>query len=396
VDRACVERVVIVGCGIAGPVLGMFLRRLGVEVVICEGRREEAKDEGAFLGLAPNGMNVLAELSVHRDIEAIGVPCSGFAFQNSRGQPIGAIDRRQDDELFGARLQMVRRAQLHQVLTQKAQEHGVEVHFGRPLVGIDQDESGVVGHFSDGSSLRGDALVGCDGLRSTTRKLALPSSPAPAYSGLVDYGGFAPCPAAPLEQGVNVMVFGRRAFFGAFRTPAGEVWWFHNSGENSPQQLERDPSAQRARILELHREDPAWIADVVRATPTLLGPWPLHDILSMPRWSSGRVCLIGDAAHATTPSAGQGASLAVEDAMVLARCLRDAPDPQSAFGAFERARRARVEEIVAQSRRTGNTKAVSGPVQEWFRDRMLPLFLRLGARAQNRAYAHRIAWQVNP
>jgi 2-polyprenyl-6-methoxyphenol hydroxylase-like FAD-dependent oxidoreductase len=112
----------------------------------------------------------------------------------------------------------------------------------------------------------------------------------------------------------------------------------------------------------------------------------------MPRWHSGRVCLIGDAAHATTPSAGQGASLALEDAMVLAQCIRDIDAPEHAFTAFERARRTRVEAIVKQSRRNGSGKAVSGPIGEWVRDRVLPFFLRLGTKAQERQYGYRINW----
>ena len=392
--RKNVRRAVIVGCGIAGPVLGMFLRRVGIDGLICEARSREAQSEGAFLGVAPNGMNVLAELGVHAEVEAIGVPCHGFEFRNARGQSIGAIDRRGDASQFGARLQMVRRARLHQAFTEAAVARGARVCFGRELVDVDRrDPAAIVARFADGSEERGDVLIGCDGIRSLTRQLALPDAPGPAYSGLLDFGGFARCPSAPLEAGTTVMVFGRRAFLGAFKTPAGEVWWFHNSGEKKPEHVARDPAATRARILELHRDDPAWIRDVIESTPALLGPFALHDILSMPRWHAGRVCLIGDAAHATTPSAGQGASMAIEDAMVLAQCLRDADEPERAFAAFERARRGRVEEIVRQSRRNGSGKAVSGPVGEWFRDRMLPFFLRLGARAQHRQYAHRIEWQ---
>jgi 2-polyprenyl-6-methoxyphenol hydroxylase-like FAD-dependent oxidoreductase len=154
----------------------------------------------------------------------------------------------------------------------------------------------------------------------------------------------------------------------------------------------RDPSALRARILGLHEDDPTWIRDVIASTSTVVGPFALNDILSMPRWHADLVCLIGDAAHATTPSAGQGASLALEDAMVLARCLRDIDDPERAFARFERERRSRVERIVRGSRRNGSGKAVSGPVGAWVRDRMLPLFLRLGTRAQERQYAYRIDW----
>jgi 2-polyprenyl-6-methoxyphenol hydroxylase-like FAD-dependent oxidoreductase len=74
--KSNIERVVIVGCGIAGPVLGMFLKRVGIEPVVCERRSREALDEGAFVGVAPNGMSVLAELGLRRAVEAIGVPWS--------------------------------------------------------------------------------------------------------------------------------------------------------------------------------------------------------------------------------------------------------------------------------------------------------------------------------
>jgi FAD-dependent urate hydroxylase len=287
---------------------------------------------------------------------------------------------------------MIRRGDLHRVLTVAAREAGVEVQFGRALTGIDRTNPlTVVARFADGTQEAGDILIGCDGIRSTVRQLTLPEAPEPAYSGLVDFGGITDR-AVPIPTGVNVMVFGRRAFFGAFKTPGGEIWWFHNSGEQRPDGLLRDRATLRAHILELHRHDPPWIGDAVESTQRVIGPFPLNDILTMPRWHEGRVGLIGDAAHATTPSGGQGASLALEDAMVMAQCIRDIDVAEPALAAFETARRRRVEAIVKQSRRNGSGKAVSGPVSEWVRDRALPLFLRLGRRVQDRDYAYRVDW----
>ena len=91
---------------------------------------------------------------------------------------------------LGARLQMIRRGDLHRVLTDGAREAGVEVQFGRALVEIDQtDASAVVARFADGGHERGDILIGCDGIRSAARQLTLPDAPEPADSGLLDCGG---------------------------------------------------------------------------------------------------------------------------------------------------------------------------------------------------------------
>lgn len=393
--RTCsVRRAIIVGAGIGGPVLGLWLRRLGVEVVLAEARDGVALAEGAFLGVAPNGMNVLDALGVAAPVAARGFPCDAFRFSNGAGAPIGAIDRSEDARRFGWPLTMIRRGELHVQLAEAARRRGVELRFGKRLVDVDRSDPGrVVARFADGSEAAGDILIGCDGLRSQVRRLVLPEAPAPSLAGLLDCGGFAPSGAAPVATGCNAMVFGRRAFFGAFATPTGETWWFHN-GPLSGGDAAAPPTGEalRARILALHGDDPPWIGALIRSTPELLGSWPIHELVAMPRWSDGRVCLLGDAAHAMPPSAGQGASLAMEDALVLARCLRDIADPPTAFAAFERFRRPRVEAIFRQARRNGSGKA-PGHVSAWFRDRLLPLFLRLGATAQSKSYAYRLTWE---
>jgi FAD-dependent urate hydroxylase len=103
--------------------------------------------------------------------------------------------------------------------------------------------------------------------------------------------------------------------------------------------------------------------------------------------------VLGDAAHAPSPSSGQGASLAIEDAVVLATCLRDAADAESAFARFEQIRRPRVEKIVRWAERVNSSKA-AGPAARRVRDAVLPLALRIGARssAHEQTYGHRVEW----
>lgn len=377
------RRALIVGGGIGGPVLGMWLTRIGMDAVVLEARDRSSLAEGAFLGVAPNGMNVLHGLGLADKVLAIGHVCGAFQFLNRKGRDIGQIDRSQDGVRFGWPLTMVRRSELHRLLLDEAAAQGVQVHFNMRLQDLQATGSEVVARF-EGSELTGELLVGCDGLRSTVRKIAFPEAPAPRFSGLLDYGGFAPPVDLPFPRGVNAMVFGKKAFFGAFTIPSGETWWFHNGPPL------HEPG--RESLLHLHHEDPAWIAALIRATPSALGPWPLHELPLLRRWSRGRVGLLGDAAHAMSPSAGQGAALALEDAMVLARCLRDESSPELAFARYERQRRPRVTSIFKQAQRNGSGKAVSNPISEAFRDLMLPTFLRMGNKSQSQCYAERISW----
>lgn len=382
------EHALIVGAGIGGPALASGLCRLGYRVTLVERRGRSAEAEGAFLGVAPNGMNALEHLGAARAVLERGFPCSAFSFSSSTGKSLGAIDRSRDAERFGWPLVMIRRHGLHETLLDRARASGADIRMDQTLVALDEIDDGVAARFADGTTIEADVVIGCDGLHSRARVASMPAPPAATFSGLWDYGGFAQVGSDPgLRPGVNEMVFGARAFFGAFVTPRGEVWWFHNG----PEKL--GPSSEEivAGLLRLHADDPPWIADVLRATTRPLGPWPLHELRGLTQWSRGRVCLLGDAAHAMSPSAGQGASMAIEDALALTLAMRDNPDPESAFTAYERFRRPRVEAVARIARRNGSGKA-PGPVGRRFRDLMLPIFLRLGSRAQDRGYAYRFDW----
>ncbi|MET0284886.1 MAG: NAD(P)/FAD-dependent oxidoreductase [Polyangiales bacterium] len=355
--------VLLIGAGIAGPALAIFLRKLGYDVTVCEARANDAA--GAFLTLAPNGMHVLAQLGLKEEVERGGAEMLGMTFQNARGERIGAIELRDSRERYGASSVTIERSRLQRTLLDAAQAAGAVVHFGKRLTELDPVR------FEDGTQLDADLIIGCDGIRSRVRTLLFPRAPEPTFNGLLDFGGITDAADSTLEEGWMHMVFGTRAFFGVQRH-GPTLYWFHNGSGGD--------------LLALHRDDPAFVREIIARTTTIQGPWPQHDILGLKQWHRDRVCLIGDAAHATTPSAGQGASLALEDAALLARCLRD--HPGRAFAAFQTLRQARVDRIVLASRRQGSPKA-PGRVGAWFRDRMLSTFIKLGASAQHEALSYR-------
>lgn len=380
------RKALIIGCGVAGPATALFLEQAGLDAEVYEARGAEEAGGGFFLYLAPNGVNVLKTLGVDRYLEPNGFPPTGMTFLSAKGKQLGAFDSRLDGERYGARGLVVKRADLQSVLRGEAERQGILVCFGKKLKKVEAlGESGVVAHFTDGTSARGDLLVGCDGLHSRTRQLVFPESPKPAYLGLIDCGGFAHLPELLHLSGPQVMTFGKKAFFGYVVRPSGEVYWFSNVPW--PRKPGRDEltafgnDAWKERLLEIHRDDPAPTLRIIAATPAEeIGRWPTRDLSALPTWHRGPVCVIGDAAHASSSAAGQGASMALEDAAVLGKCLRDVTDTEHAFATFQGLRRARVEAVVQQARRNGSRK-VPHPVLGWVRDLTLPLFLKMAARA---------------
>lgn len=375
---------VIIGGGIAGPVAAMALQRAGVEAEVYEGRAGRTDEAGAFLGLAPNGMNVLRTLGIDRRVESYGFMSPGMAFANARGKRIGTID---------VDILVIKRGLLHRALREEAASRGIRMHFGKRLERIDLAPSAFVAHFADGTSAHGDFLLGCDGLHSRTRQVILPDGPAPSYTGMVDCGGFAQLP--PSGSAVQHMTYGHNAFFGHMQHPSGEVYWFSNVAwpeEPSRSELEAVSGDRwHRRLLSLHADDPASILQILQATPGAIGKWPLYDMPPLPTWHRGPICLVGDAAHAISPHIGQGASLALEDAAVVARCVRDIPDLEQAFATYQRLRRDRVERLVAAARRQGDRK-IPGRMVGLVRDLMLPVFLKAGARASRWVYSYEVDW----
>lgn len=391
------RKALIIGCGIAGPVAAMFLERAGIRSEIFEARQSPDDEAGAFLNLVPNGMSVLRTLGIHDEVAAHGFLSTGIEFFSGRGKFLGRMEMG-GEERWGVRPVVIRRGLLNRALREAAARRGVEIRWGKRLVALrDEGREGVVARFEDGTESRGDFVLGCDGIHSRARRSIFPEAREPSYTGVLDSGGFARVPDLPPTGPAMRMIFGRRAFFGYTTTPTGEVYWFSNHHrKRAPErgELERIPDAEwRRRLLELHEGDPEPVGRIIRSTERSIGRWAIHDLPSLAAWHRGRVCLLGDAAHATSPHVGGGASLAMEDAIVVARCLRDEPDVETAFATFEAQRRERVMRLVRDARRTGNQKAVSNPILVRIRDRMLPFFLKRAASSSDWIHAYRVEWE---
>jgi 2-polyprenyl-6-methoxyphenol hydroxylase-like FAD-dependent oxidoreductase len=376
----------IIGAGIAGPALAIALRHAGIHATVYEASDAPRDETGAFLNLAPNGINVLHALGAEGVLDGLGFQNDRLVFHNESGRLLADVS-------VGGVTMM--RGALSRRLREAAERSGVRVEFGKSLASIEARDGDVVARFLDGTSTCTTCLIGADGIHSRTRTSQFADAFSPVYTGILNLGGIVHTDLPSTGQAMH-MVFGRRGFFGYAVRPDGETYWFSNFAQKvapSPVALaEVDAGHYRRALLEVHHDDPPEVRRIIEAIAGTVGAYPVYEIPSLPVWHRGRIGLIGDAAHAIGPHVGQGASLALEDALVVAKCLRDAPDPAAAFATFEQLRRPRVEPIVKQSRRTGRQKAPSGWLGRKVRDLVLPVFLRQGAEAAGELSRYRFDW----
>jgi len=369
----------------------MALQQAGVDSVVYEAYAGGADDAGAFLTFASNGLDALRAIDAHHLVLAEGFPTPRMEIQSGTGRHLGDVPNG-GTLPDGTVSQTLKRADLYRALRDEAVRRGARVEYGKRLVDAEITPDGVVAaQFEDGTEAEGDLLVGADGIHSRTRRIIDPAAPGAHYIPVLNIGGYASDVRVPAEPGTFRMIFGKRAFFGYAVHPSGEVWWFANpprANEPTSAELAAISTEQwRKMLVDLFAEDDTPAVEIVSSTPGRLSGWATYDLPSVPTWRRGTMIVIGDAAHATAPSSGQGASMAIEDAVVLARCLRDLPDIGQAFAAYERLRRARVERIVAHGARTSNSKA-AGPVARVLRDLMMPAILKRVANGGSLAWMH--------
>jgi 2-polyprenyl-6-methoxyphenol hydroxylase-like FAD-dependent oxidoreductase len=384
-SKACngyARPVAVIGAGIAGLTLAVRLRQAGQAVSVFEARGREGLSEGAFLTLAPNGVNALRAIGLADRISVLGIPTLGFEIMSGKGKRLALLDETAPMLAAGALSVTLKRADLLGTLCREAETLGAEIHFNHALSGLEQLPGGIGLQFANGETRAADWVAGCDGVWSRTRRLAFPGAPDPVYTGLTGTGGFADVPSIPATDGFMRMVFGDTAFFGYIKEGDGPVFWFDSFPLDEEEALAKpDPAKLAALARSLHVSDPEPVRRITAAVDAVARTYPVFDMQHLPRWHDDRVVLLGDAAHAVSPHAGQGASMAIEDAVVLAACVAAQASCGMAFAAYQRLRQQRVERIVRVSRRIGSQKRASSRFALFMRDLILPWVIPLSARA---------------
>ncbi|KZO93973.1 FAD/NAD(P)-binding domain-containing protein [Calocera viscosa TUFC12733] len=375
----------IIGCGIAGPVLAMLLKHKGFLPTIYE-RQPGVQQAGISLGLSPQTFKVLHILGLADACISLGSPLEEIvSYSQVRQEVIGKLDAPgRLREWLGWPLLMISRSAYSQFLYTTARERGIEVHFRKRLVDVLQEEEGVRAVFDDGTEAVSDLLVGCDGLHSTVRSVLF-GAEEPAYLGLVQIGGFSPIPDIfrDWKGGKTYQVFGDGAHFLCTRVTDTQLAWATTvpEAEEAKEDWRRvsmtDPSGQ-ALVQGLACADWENGPREVVASATFVTKYGLYDRPVGDTWHKGRVVLLGDAAHPTSPHMGQGANQAMEDIyhlvrlLVLAQPLTSA-SLSAAFTSYESLRAPIVARSVAQAKKEGQNRVLVGREQCEKRDENMML-----------------------
>ncbi len=385
----------IIGGGIAGPIAAIALQKAGIDATVHEAYDHTADGAGGGMSIAPNGLDALDAIGVGHLVRPLGRPMTGIVMQDWAGRRLGE---------FGnppgvPPMQFIWRSDLYRALYDEAARRGIRVEHGNRLVDAEEHADGITAHFADGKQATADVLIGADGIRSTVRTLIDPAAPGPQYAGLISFGARVDGAGEPSTGGKMPMSFGKHAFFGYQVFDDDTAVWFANVPHREPTtaaEVNRTTATEwLPRLAEAFAEDrtPAHRL-ITRTDPTeLLIVGPMENMPDVPAWSGGRMVLVGDSAHAPSSSSGQGASLAIESAIQLARCLRDLPYDE-AFTAYERLRRPRTQKIIAETTRKNSAKA-AGPVGRVVNAMLLRALAKL-VRPEKMAWMfdHRIDWDA--
>jgi 2-polyprenyl-6-methoxyphenol hydroxylase-like FAD-dependent oxidoreductase len=364
-ERARSLRAAIVGAGIGGLTAAIALRQAGVPVTVLE-RATALREIGAGLLLAANAQKALRELGLSESVGELGTNATMGEIRSWRGTVLATIPIGELEVRVGASSAAVHRADLQRVLMKALGEK--PLCLGSECVGFEHYKRGVRVLLANGSEEHADLLIGADGLHSTVRE-RLFGAEEPRYAGYTAWRAVVELGDDLVPWGTGFESWGRGVRFGCAHIGKGRIYWF--AAKNAPEG-EKDgevgsPDGPKRALLRLFRGWHQPIEKLIAATAeTAIRRDDLYDREPLERWGEGRVSLLGDAAHPMTPNLGQGASLAIEDAVVLARCLTQGPDGRpdapKALRRYEELRRERTAAMVRRSRLVGRVGQLENPL----------------------------------
>ena len=347
------KKVIIIGGGIGGVTAAVALQQAGFDVTVFE-RAEKLREVGSGLPLWTNALRALRKIGLSEAFERLGASVTAGSVSTWRGDILADLRTEELLKRLGTINMVVHRAELLELLLETLGKD--RVHLGATCVGFTQDATGVCARFADGREARGDVLIGADGLHSVIRA-QLFGATKPKYAGYTCWRGVAHI----TRTGLETWAWGKGNQFGITPMSKGRAYWF---AQRYAIEGAKDKVVGRKReVLEMFQDWHDPIPAVIQATAeTDILRNDIYESVPLRHWSSGRVTLLGDAAHTMTPNLGQGACQAIEDAVELAACLKAETGIVATLKLYEERRITRTKRITLLARLIGKVVQWENPM----------------------------------
>ncbi|OQV09852.1 FAD binding domain-containing protein [Cladophialophora immunda] len=325
--------VLIIGCGVAGPVLAVLLKRKGYTPIVFE-KVKQLGDVGASLMLMPNGLKVLNLVDITAEIEKEALPLQGFLDCSSDGEVLGFSEEPKSfKEKYGQHAMGVKRTGLNLKLKDMLIDMGIDLREGWELEDIEENEDAVTAHFKGGRSVTGTFLIGCDGIKAASRRILLKNKGTgeglPLFSGLTQTAGLSSTPQAMKGKAYMQNFYGEGVHMITYPVSPDVTSWALTLPEETGSEaswglITADEMDERKQKLLAHLElwhDQSPAALIQSAARMIKFGLFDRDEMRPDQWHTKRSVCVGDAAHPTSPHLGQGANQALEDCYHLSHAL---------------------------------------------------------------------------
>ena len=352
-------QVTIIGGGIGGMASALALQRRGFRVAVYE-RAKEIREVGAGVIITANARRALRDLGVDEKLEVLSSTISIFhTCHFATGEILRAVSNEEIRQKVGIASLGVYRADLHSVLMASVLANDPDcLHASCEFVGLEQDETGVTVKFASGASARSDVVVGADGNASAVRSFLFPGE-APKFAGQVAFRSLIPyalVPASVRERG-SIMSAGPGRYLLCYPLRGGQIMNLIGLVQSGEWEEEgwTTPATNEEFAQAFAGYEPDLLELIHRIPQGELFKWGLRDREPLQNWTVGRVTTLGDAAHPMTPFLGQGACMAIEDGLILARAFAASSNVHEALGRYEAVRKPRGTMVQLASREEGQT-----------------------------------------
>jgi salicylate hydroxylase len=351
-DRA--TDVLVIGAGIGGLAATLAMQRAGFRVRVCE-QAAQLGEVGAGLSISPNGALGLAALGVFDEFRALAyAPDYQLVRQYRTGRVLATVTRGERlDRQYGQRYFVIHRADLHRVLHDAVAAHDADaIVTSHRLVDLAQLGDAIEARFDNGTRRRADVLIGADGVRSSVRS-ALFGAEDVRFTGFIAWRGLVPLERVSMEalDPPSQVFIGPGHLINRYPVRGGRLLNFVAFAERAGWEEEGwSIAAEPRELMEEFGDWHAHVTEIIKAVPAeALFKWALCARSPLMRWVKGHAALLGDAAHPLLPFLGQGAVLAIEDAVLLGRAFASAADADEALARYEAARVGRARLVVERS-----------------------------------------------